>query len=96
MQGRDRFSVLPAPPRPHGRRTHSYPPPEVQPVRCIHTATRPDGERIFAIEGGNLSTGGMTETELRALIAQLEELSLDPSLRRTIETIKAALSYDQG
>ena len=66
---------------------------------CTHTATAPDGERIFAVEAtfaegsslGGVSTGGMRESELRAVVEVFEGADLEPSMRRHIETIRAAI-----
>lgn len=73
--------------RPGPRR----PAPPSQPLTCTHTADR-DGERIFAIEGGNMSTGGMPESELRGLVAVFEATpGLAADLRPALTIIKAAL-----
>lgn len=102
-RSRDRLSTLPAPKLPGSpRRSGSsrapggaLDPDPGMPFRCTYVCTR-DGERIFAIEGGHLTTGGMTETELRAMLEAFEGAELGPQMRHSLEVVKAALASAPG
>jgi hypothetical protein len=60
-------------------------------LTCEHTATTPDGERIFAVEARldsyGITTGGMRESELRAVVEVLGRKGLG----RDYDVIVAAL-----
>lgn len=96
---RDRLTALRAPTPPRSpRRTDSARAPggaqakrQSTPFSCTHVTTRADGERIFSLEGGGFGSGGMTETELRAILETFEGSSLGATLRRALDVIRAAL-----
>ena len=65
-------------------------------LRCEHTATAPDGERIFAViaesDEYGLTTGGMRESELRAVVETFEDV---PSMASAVRMIRDALGEPQ-
>lgn len=98
-RSRNRLSTLPAPKLPPSpRRSGSSRAPGGAlnrdpgvPFRCVKTGVNAAGERIFAIEGGHLGTGGMTETELRAIVENFENAELGAQMRAHLKVIKRAL-----
>lgn len=61
-------------------------------IRCTQTAVTDRGERIFALEGDHLSTGGMTESELRVAAALLDQVEDSRAWRETKAVIDDALA----
>lgn len=62
------------------------------PLRCTQTAISETGERIFAIEGDAISTGGMLESELRAAAELLDQVDDSKSWREAKRVIDDALA----
>jgi hypothetical protein len=101
-RSRDRLSTLSAPKLPGSpRRSGSARAPggplnrdPGTPFRCYQTGTNAAGERIFAIEGGHLGTGGMTESELRQTVENFEGAELGAQMRAHLEVIKRALEEE--